>query len=213
MPCHMTETALSVKSINMIRLQLLKFLFIWICFSCTSGAIYAQKTLTEKRKIQRFHTLKVSGLSVVYLSNRFTPEITLEVSGIALEDIITEYDNGSLHITTKGNHTGEKIKITVGSGQLKSIIVADAAEIYGTSPIKVPKLNISSLDVGAAALKVSAGKLRVNLDGGDLDLTGNTDLLDIHYFQDASRGTFNYEKLQVKDVKHKVNQEDHFENR
>jgi len=150
----------------------------------------------EERAIGAFHTLKVSGLAVVHLSKGATKTATVEVSGMPMEDLITEEKNGVLTVTTRGQHSGEQIRVLVSAPTLKSIEVGGAAELYSKETIQAEALDISVVDVGAAWLDVDVDKINIHMKGGDLTITGTADEQYIHALgKDGERGTLNHKNL------------------
>ncbi len=142
----------------------------------------------EERPISEFHTLAVSGLAVVYLSHGETGKARLEVSGMPIEDVITTVEGGVLTVTTRGQHNGESIKMYVSSPALKVISVDGAGQLYSENTLRAGRLEISLLGSGAAKLDVDAQDLKVNMNGGDLDLTGKARHYQVFHLENSSRG-------------------------
>ena len=191
-----------------LKFYILLSVIMGICFSMTGQTV--QK---EERTITSFKKLKVAGLAVVYLSEGNSDKVKLEVSGMPITDVLTTSENDVLTITTNGNHSGESIRVEVEVKELSEIEIADAGEIYSESPINGDILTISTVDVGAAWLNVKADYLIVNMAGGDLDVSGKVDRMDVFYYKDSSRGTLIHQELKKDEINHKVNQEDKFKSK
>jgi hypothetical protein len=154
-----------------------------------TGNRTADKTVREEeRPLSPFHSLAVSGLAVVYLSHGETGKARLEVSGMPIEDVITQVEGGVLTVTTRGQHNGESIKVYVSSPALKAIAVDGAGILYSENTLRAGRLEISLLGSGAAKLDVDAGDLKVNMNGGDLDLTGKARSYEVFHLENSSRG-------------------------
>lgn len=153
----------------------------------------------EERPISKFHTLITDGLAVVYLSQGETQTATVEVSGMPIEDLITKEADGVLTITTRGNHNGEKIKVSISAVTVQKIEVRGASELYTTDPIKSRNLAVSVIDVGAAWMQVEVGVIDIKMEGGDLTIRGTAAEQKIDYWThpDAQRGTLKKRGLVV----------------
>ncbi len=143
---------------------------------------------TEERSLPPFHTLAVSGLAVVYLSHGETGKARLTVSGMPIEDVITRVEGGVLTVTTRGQHNGESIKVYVSSPALKAISVDGAGILYSENTLRADRLEISLLGNGAAKLDVDARNLKVNMNGGDLELTGKARRYEVFNLENSSHG-------------------------
>jgi hypothetical protein len=154
-----------------------------------TGTPATDKTLrTEYRSLPPFHTLAVSGLAVVYLSHGETGKAQLMVSGMPIEDVITSVEGGVLTVTTRGQHNGELIKVYVSSPALKAISIDGAGILYSENTLRADRLEISLLGNGAAKLDVDARDLKVNMNGGDLELTGKARRYEVFNLENSSHG-------------------------
>lgn len=151
----------------------------------------------EKRKIGTFHSLKVSGVAVVYLFNGNSEYAELEVKGMPVEDVITKVDKGVLSITTLGEPQGEEIKILLQVPDIKSIEVDGAGEIYTSETLKANQLKIISKGVGAAWLDVDTQEVNIQMQGGDLNISGRTSKKILSTPKNVGVGTLTDDKLKV----------------
>ncbi|MBK7872565.1 MAG: sigma-70 family RNA polymerase sigma factor [Saprospiraceae bacterium] len=162
--------------------------------------LQAKGKQVEERPIGAFQALKVSGLAVVHLSKGATKSARVEVSGMPIEDLVTEEKDGVLTITTRGQYSGETINVFISTPSLKSIEVGGAGELYSKETIKADKLEISVVDVGAAWLNVEVSDVTINLKGGDLTISGTADRQHVRSIgRDASRGTLDNQQLKLKE--------------
>lgn len=152
----------------------------------------------QVRPISPFHTLQISGLAVVYLSEGPTTNAKVSVSGMPIEDLITKEDNGVLTITTDGNYSGEKIRVEISATNLKKIVVAGTAELRTETVIKAEDLEIVTADVGAAWMEVDVKDLSIFMMGGDLSISGYAMSKEVDWSdEDAQRGTLRHKQLKV----------------
>ncbi|GAB3641509.1 GIN domain-containing protein [Spirosoma arcticum] len=128
---------------------------------------------TEIRPLQPFEGIKTDGLVQAYLQQGEKENVRLAVKGIALQDVVTQVENGLLTVKTQGNHNGEDIKVYVTYRQLKSIAVGGASKVVGKSVIKGKTLDIATHGAGDAFLSVDVDALRISMEGaGNLTIAG-----------------------------------------
>ncbi len=159
--------------------------------------IDSDKVQTESRSVPNFKKIRTSGVAVVYLTYGAQDDIEVKVWGMPIKDVTTKVVNGLLKIDTKGTPQGERIEVYVTSDQLNDIHIDGASELRTENTIKADELVITSGDVGAAWMDIDTKSLTVELSGGDLELSGNTEYMDINYGRNAQRGTFHYDQLEV----------------
>ena len=157
----------------------------------------------EERPIDEFKHLEVDGLAIVYLSRGETETAKVKVSGMPIEDLITENRGDTLLITTRKEHSelsvsGEEIKVSISAPGLKSISVRGAAELYTNDPISSDQLDVFVAEVGAAWLEVEVMTLRMYLEGGDLTIKGKAEEEFIYYGDQSARGKLDKDGLEVK---------------
>ncbi len=154
---------------------------------------------TEQRSVKSFDRVRVSGLAVVYYSQGPEKDLQLEVSGMPIEDVITEVKNGELHVYTSIDKTfiGESIKVYVSSPSIKSIFVDDAAEFKGQTQIAEETLKVSSFGAGAVELGVDVDRLHLVMDGGDIDIEGRATMERTDFLNDANDGQLDQSGLRV----------------
>lgn len=143
----------------------------------------------EERQIESFHSLKIGGLAVVYLSNTPSKTAKLKVTGMPIKDVTTKVVDGVLIIDTKGQHSGEKINIEIGATNLKSIEVGGSAELRSEDQLESEQMSIFVVDTGSAWLDVDINDLKINLLGGDLFIKGEAKKQEVSVGKDYERGT------------------------
>jgi uncharacterized protein with FMN-binding domain len=174
---------------SIFKIFFLQAVFVFLFTNC-------QAQSKEKRAIGEFHTLKVSGLAVVHLSQVESQQAQVEVSGMPIADLITELKDGVLTVTTQGQHSGESINVQVSSSKLKKIEVSGAAQLYTREAIKGDKLSITVMKSAAADLEVDVNLLAVRMeDNADLSLRGKTE--EQYIVSAGSRGSLDNSELQA----------------
>lgn len=159
----------------------------------------AEEVVTEYRSVGSFDQIHVSGLAVVYYTQGPEKDLRLEVSGMPMEDLITEVKEGKLLVYTSPDKTfsEESIKVFVSSPSIRAIVVDDVAEFKAQSQISEDALKVSALGVGAVELGVDVGRLHLIMDGGDIDVEGKAQMERTDFLIDADRGTLDQSGLRV----------------
>lgn len=132
-----------------------------------------ETTVTEKRQIDGFNSLTVSGLADVNIKEGPSREVKVVVSGMPADDVVVMTTDSVLNIYTKGSHNGESVKVFANYVTLRSIAVSDASKLSVESTIKSDNLTISVTNSGDATLDVDVNNLTLILkQAGDLKITG-----------------------------------------
>lgn len=189
---------MKIKFLKLFAIQLALTLFIAGNASCQE-TVHKGKPTEEDRPISEFHTLHVSGMAEVYISRGETKEFKVIVSGMPAEDVITNNEGGVLTVTTKGNHSGESVKVYVSSPTLQSIEVSGAAKLYTSDVLKGEKLKILVSDAATAVLEVDVESLEIVMKGaGDLKVTGEAVHQQIRSYN--SKGSLDNSGLKIQEL-------------
>lgn len=143
----------------------------------------------EEVYIGSFDELEISGLAVVYLRAGNSEHAKVGVAGMPREDLILRKEGDKLIVTTRGQHSGENIYVELSTNQLKSVLVSGAGELFSLDPIRSNRLRITVAQVGAAQLEVMADDLEINMNGGDLSISGSARSRRINGGSGGNRGT------------------------
>lgn len=155
-------------------------------------------TATEDREVAPFNRLQVEGLAVVYLRQGAHRAITIDVTGVDLEDVVTESQNGLLKVSTADlNVSNESIAVHVTSPDVHSIWVDGAAEVFSQGMFETDILKLISKGSGAIEMAVDVNRLHLQMDGGDIHLEGKADMEKIDFYPDSDRGTLDQSGLNV----------------
>jgi len=97
----------------------------------TSSAAWALNPFvkTQIREIDSFNQIVVGGLVNVQIKQGEQAGIEVSAFGIDMQDITTTVENGTLIMTTIGNHSGESISIDVTYNTLTSVRTSGTATI------------------------------------------------------------------------------------
>ena len=193
-----------------------------LIFTLFGPSQFAQAALfpldKEDREIGEFHVIDAGGLVEVYLEPGQEAKIRVEVRRIDFEDVITRVEDGTLVISTVGNHRGETVRVYVTYTSLDGVHVSGAAEIHAEGileadiievsthgagdikslTVKANRLDISINNAGNADIEVDTDSLFVEMhDNGDLRITGVTNRQNIRSFD--SRGSLNNGRLEIRE--------------
>ena len=155
----------------------MKNLFI-LLFLSSSVFAWAQKT--ETRSVSSFSGVKAAEGIDVYLKKGSKESVSLEVSGVDLQDVITEISGDYLKIHMReGRYRDRTVKVYVTYVKIDKLSASSAANIFSSSVIKASELSLNassaaSIDIEIEADKVSAGAS----SAADIELKGKAVTLD-----------------------------------
>jgi hypothetical protein len=155
----------------------MKNLFI-VLFLGLSFMSWAQKT--ETRSVSSFSGVKAAEGIDVYLKKGSKESVRLEVTGVELDDIITEISGEYLKIHMReGRYKDRTVKVYVTYVKVNKLSASSAANIFSTEVIKATELSLSassaaSIDIEIDAQKVTAGAS----SAADIELKGKTNELE-----------------------------------
>lgn len=163
------------------------------------GNTKSDEVATENRPVEPFDKIRVSGLAVVYYTQERVKDLELTVSGMDIEDVITEVKDGELLVYTSPDKAinGESIKVFASSPVLTSIVVDDSGIFKSKSKIEGDKLKVSALGVGSVDLGVDVDRLHLIMDGGDIAVEGRAVMERTDFLIDANNGTLDQSGLRV----------------
>jgi hypothetical protein len=175
-----------------------KLLIVALMMISTAACALNPFATTESRDIDPFTKIVVGGLVNVEIKQGEHEGIEISAFGIAMEDIVTSVDNGTLIVTTKGNHSGESISIEVSYRNLQAIKTSGAATIKTEGPVIAKLIKVEISDSGDANLELDVAELIVEMRGnGNLSLSGRAAVQNIKSY--GGGGRLNNSKLRVGD--------------
>jgi putative autotransporter adhesin-like protein len=153
----------------------MKFHFIHFLLLLSTATVSAQQS--EIRSIESFRGLKASEGIDVYLKQGSKESARVEVSGINLQNIITEVSGNYLKIHLKdGRYSNSKnIKVYVTYVEINKLSASSAASIFSDGIMKVKEMDISSSSAGSIEISVESASVKVSASSaGEIDLKGKT---------------------------------------
>jgi hypothetical protein len=186
----------------------LRFLTITIAILSISACSDAQfrktvtgnnKVVTKERNAEHFTGVRVSSGIDVYLKQGDSEAISVEADENLQEYILTEVRNGVLHVYTEVNiRKAERKRVYVTMKDIKSVQTSSAGDVYGETPVKTEKLELSASSAGDIKLEVIAKEIDIDISSsGDMTLTGEADMLKADL---SSAGDLNAYDLKVKEA-------------
>ena len=128
---------------------------------------------TELRQLDAFERIEVGGLVNVILHEGDEYKADIDVSGMPLEDIVTQVEDGTLVVTSEGFHSGESIEIHVTHQGITAVKTSGTATITTEDTLKTTTLSISITGSGDAELDVDVDVLNIAMSGnGNLTVEG-----------------------------------------
>lgn len=156
-------------------------------------------SVISQTKNDIIETIKVGGVAEVYFTHDDQKgEIQKTVSGNPAPEVIVNFKNGVLVVDTEGEAHNEVVKVYVSSRHLKNIVVDDAAQFHGTNKILSKTLAITVNGSSSADLAIQTKHLDITMNGGDLDISGESKNWAVRNGNDHERGTLRYTNLTIK---------------
>jgi hypothetical protein len=166
------------------------------------NTVYGNKNVVkEERNAESFTGVSTSSAIDVILSQGDKIGIVVEADENLHEYIITEVKNGTLHVYTKDGiniRDAEMKKVHVTMKEIYNVSSSSAGDVFGQTPVKTDRLELSSSSAGDIKLEVYAKEIHVNASSsGDLTLTGEADILNADL---SSAGDLDAYNLKIKDA-------------
>jgi hypothetical protein len=157
-------------------------ILILVVSSCTSAqswkTVYGnKKVVTKERKTDSFTGIKVSSGIDVYLKQGNNETVSVEADENLHEYIITEVRGGILDVYSEYNiRDAERKRVYVTIKEVNSVKTTSAGDVFGETPIKSDRLELSASSAGDIKLDVNAIDIDIS-SSGDMTLSGETDML------------------------------------
>lgn len=158
-----------------------------------------KKVVTKERKTESFTGIKVSTGIDVYLKQGDNETLSVEADENLHEYIITEVRDGVLNVYSEANiRDAERKRVYVTMKEVKSIRTTSAGDVFGETPVKADKLELSASSAGDIKLEVYAKEIEIDISSsGDMTLTGEADILKADL---SSAGDLNAFELMVREA-------------
>ncbi len=156
--------------------------------------------VSKERKTDSFTGVKVSSGIDVYLTQGNEISVEVEADENLHEYIVTEVKNGVLHVYVDDVNIreAERKRVYVTIKDITSLRTSSAGDIFGETPIKADKLELSASSAGNISVDVTADEIEVDISSsGDITLSGNADILDANL---SSAGDLNAYELKVREA-------------
>jgi hypothetical protein len=157
------------------------------------------KVVTRERKTESFTGIKVSTGIDVYLKQGDDETLSVEADENLHEYILTEVRGGVLNVYTDANiREAERKRVYVTMKKINSISTTSAGDVFGETPVKTDRLELSASSAGDIKLEVYAKELEIDISSsGDMTLRGEADFLSADL---SSAGDLNAFELMVREA-------------
>jgi len=179
-------------------------ILILVVSSCTSAqswkTVYGnKKVVTKERKTDSFTGIKVSSGIDVYLKQGNNEAVSVEADENLHEYIITEVRGGILDVYSEYNiRDAERKRVYVTIKEVNSVKTTSAGDVFGETPIKSDRLELSASSAGDIKLEVNAKDIDIDISSsGDMTLSGETDMLKADL---SSAGDLNAYELKAREA-------------
>jgi len=173
------------------------FTLVLALFLSSLNLLLAQEEKGIESTLPEFQAIHVSGVAKVFFTQEEPKEIEMIVSGDPYPQVIRKVDKGVLEIYTKGEAHNEVVEVFVSSPTLTSIRVSDRAEFHTIKDLEMKRLSIEVEDVGSAEVAVNVEQVAIHMDGGDLTISGTTNMQKVTKSRESRRGTLDNSGLKI----------------
>jgi hypothetical protein len=166
--------------------------------ACSHGQI-RNNVVTKERNADHFTGIKVSSGIDVYLKQGGDEAISVEADENLQEYILTDVRDGVLHVYTEVNiRDAERKRVHVTMKEIKSVKTSSAGDVYGETPVKTDRLQLSASSAGNIKLEVFANEINADISSsGDITIKGEADMLEADL---SSAGDLNAYDLKVREA-------------
>ncbi len=163
---------------------------------------YAQEK--DERDVGSFERISVRQGIEVELVKGNDEKITINVSGIDIDRVVTEVRGSTLRIFLDGNRFRNiDVQVSVIFRELSSISVSSSAQVYSQSLIKANYFSIDVSSTGSADLEIEANSIEIVASStGSVELKGKADKIDIDV---SSTGSVRAYDLEVEEAYARAN--------
>jgi len=139
----------------------------------TSCFVLAQKS--ETRELSSFSSISVGESIDVYLKQGSSESLRIEVSGMDIEEVLTEVKGDRLKIhLERGNYRNIDVEVWVTYKTIKEIEVRSAASVNTQGVLKSNSLRIDASSAADGDLEIDVERLVVDVaSSADLEVHGN----------------------------------------
>ncbi|MDD4971368.1 MAG: DUF2807 domain-containing protein [Paludibacter sp.] len=147
----------------------------------------------EIRKPGSFHAIDISGNFELNLKKDSLQAVNVNSPNDLFSKVITKVENGVLYIYTDGILLNRRIKVTVSSDSIKSLIAKGACRIKTENQLIAPEFSLELMGASEADLDMKiAGQIKLDSKGASkVELKGSSKSLKITGFGASKIEAFN----------------------
>jgi len=121
---------------------------------------------TESRKLGSFHSVDISGNFELTLKKDSVQEVTISSPDDFMSKVITKVENGVLYIYSDGFLLNRRLRVSVSSDSIKSLMAKGACKIETDHQLVIPDFSLQLLGASEAELDMKvAGKINLTTKG------------------------------------------------
>jgi hypothetical protein len=146
----------------------------WITFALLIVFLSAYGQVSENRKVSAYSGVKASEGIDVYLKKGNKEEVKVEVSGIALSNVITEVSGGYLKIHLKnGEYRNRTVKVYATYMAIDNLSASSGANIFHEGVLKTSDLALGASSAGSIELQVDCTTIEASASSaGEVEIKG-----------------------------------------
>ena len=154
----------------------------------SSTIILAQKS--ETRDLSSFSSISVGEAIDVYLIQGSSESAKIEVSGIDIDEVLTEVNGNRLKVhLEKGNYRNIDVDVWITYRTIEEIDMSSAATVLTRGALKANSLRVDASSAADGELEIDVKSLEVNVSSSaDLEISGEAMMQEVTV---ASAGRYN----------------------
>ena len=164
--------------------KFITFLILISFASCINAQWYGKKikgngnVITENRNISDYDKISVAGSFDVKLVAGVEGKLIVKAEENLLEYLITEVEDGKLHIKWKKGvsiRTNKEVLVTVPFKDIEGVSLAGSGDVFSEDVIETDKFKVALSGSGDIKLRLKANEVTSAVSGsGDIQLRGST---------------------------------------
>ena len=119
----------------------------------------------EKREVGRFHSVNISGIGDLYITQTRESGLRIEASNDVLPKIITRVEDSTLHVFSKNIRHAGRINIYANMPEIRHLKASGAVRIFTRSSLKADRLTVRGSGSSRIELNVKAEAIEIRLSG------------------------------------------------
>lgn len=167
-----------------------------IAFSVSSLAFSVYGQQSEVRQLPSFQAVRASEAIDVYLKKGDKETAKVEVSGVELDEVLTEVNGTTLKVHMReGNYHGKRtVKVYVTYRSVNRLSASSASNVFSEGTIQATSMDINVSSAGSVEISLQAESVVVDASSaGDVVIEGKARSIDVEASSAGDIDAYNLE--------------------